>query len=126
MIVIYAALLFSISDADPSQQDLARPNILMFGDFSFIDSRTEEQMQRFDDFITRHLNSNPFVVIEIGAGTAVPTVRWRGEKLVRERSNGTLLRINPTDTDIPSQKHISLPLCGLEALEKLDMELGKM
>jgi len=113
-------------DADPSQQDLARPNILMFGDFSFIDSRTEEQMQRFDDFVTRHLNSNPFVVIEIGAGTAVPTVRWRGEKLVRERSNGTLLRINPTDTDIPNQKHISLPLRGLEALEKLDMELEKM
>ena len=100
----------------------------MFGDGSFIGSRTREQELRFEDFKRRHLRdeSNPFVVIEIGAGTAVPTVRWRGEFLVRERKHGLLLRINPRDTDIPSEKHISLPMGGLKALERLDMELGKL
>ena len=100
----------------------------MFGDWSFIESRTEEQQLRLADFTHKHLNdeSNSFVVIEIGAGTAVPTVRWHGERLVRERKNGLMLRINPRDTDIPSKKHISLPMGGLEALEKLDMELRKL
>ena len=98
----------------------------MFGDWYFVESRTAEQELRFSEFTSKHLNHIPFVVIEIGAGTAVPTVRWCGERLVNERSNGTLLRINPRDTDIPNTRHISLPMGGLEAIDKLDMELQNL
>ena len=100
----------------------------MFGDWFFIETRTSKQESRFADYVNEYLNgkSTPFVVIEIGAGTAVPTVRWQGERLVRERDNGLLVRINPTDTDIPSKRHISLPIGGLEALEKIDLELQRI
>lgn len=50
------------------------------------------------------------VVIEIGAGTHVPTVRWFSETL-----GEPLIRINPTEPDIPG-RGVSLPLGGLAAL----------
>jgi len=46
-----------------------RPNILMFGDWSWLSQRTDEQEQRFDSFCRDNLHSGlPFVVIEVGAG----------------------------------------------------------
>jgi hypothetical protein len=59
------------------------------------------------------------VVIEIGAGHAVPTIRYKSEGLVRKH-DGTLIRINPRDKDLPEgDKHVSLPMGGLEALTKI-------
>jgi hypothetical protein len=40
------------------------------------------------------------VVLEVGAGTTVPTVRWFGESLV-SRVGATLVRINPHDDQVP-------------------------
>jgi hypothetical protein len=47
----------------------ARPNILMFGDGSWISRRTDEQYGRFLSFCNENLLPGiPFVVVEIGAG----------------------------------------------------------
>lgn len=65
------------------------------------------------------MGTDGVVVIEIGAGHAVPTIRHKGEGLTR-KFNGTLIRINPRDTDLPDgDQHVSLPMGGLEALTKI-------
>ena len=46
----------------------ARPNILMFGDYSWLANRTHGQEMRFDLFLEQH-RDDPLVVIEMGAGT---------------------------------------------------------
>ena len=61
--------------------------------------------------------------MEIGAGTAVPTIRWTSEMLIQEFPQGKLIRINPNEPAVPdSIMHacISLPLKGLETLRKID------
>ena len=58
----------------------ARPNILMFGDYNWIGDRTQRQEKRFQSFLVRH-GGEKIVVLEMGAGTAVPTVRAMSERV---------------------------------------------
>lgn len=99
---------------------IARPNILMFGDFSFIADRTESQEFRFNLWLEKVIDLNQkLVIIEIGAGKSVPTVRWKSEQ-VAKISNGYLIRINPVDYDVPNNINaISLPTTGLEGLKAI-------
>lgn len=91
--------------------NLARPNILMFDDCRWNERRTELQQVRLE----RWLGSvESLVIIELGAGTAIPTVRRFGE-----RANGTLIRINPTEPQVGKPSAISLPLGALEGIRLL-------
>lgn len=72
---------------------LARPNVLMFGDSEWLEDRTEQQYSRYEAW-RKQIRTARLVVIEIGAGTAVPTVR-----LECESAGGTLIRINPWEAD---------------------------
>jgi len=99
--------------------EIARPNILMFGDWNWVSGRTagqefmfERWLEKIDDMGYR------LVIIEIGAGKAVPTVRMLSER-VADQFYGTLIRINPRDYDIPSSRHISIPLGGLDGIRKI-------
>ena len=51
---------------------VARPNILMFDDWSWVDGRPEQQAMRQQAWLEKVKRP---VVIEIGAGKAIPTVR---------------------------------------------------
>ncbi|HEY4222035.1 MAG TPA: Sir2 family NAD-dependent protein deacetylase [Myxococcota bacterium] len=75
----------------PSCGGLARPNILMFGDGGWDDARSNAQSARLQEWLDTH--SGALVVIECGAGGAIPTVRRFGEMLVKKRS-AVLIRIN--------------------------------
>ncbi len=99
---------------------LARPNVLMFGDFGWLPERTSAQEQRFADWVAR-LGDAPLVILEIGAGTAVPTVRMTSEQLAR-RPGATLIRINIREPQVPGD-HIGIALGGLEALTQVDRRL---
>ena len=52
----------------------ARPNVLMFGDYGWIGDRTNEQGSRYQEFL-RQVAGKRVVAIELGAGTAIPSVR---------------------------------------------------
>ena len=91
----------------------ARPNILMFGDYSWISRRADEQEERLEEFLVRHEKNN-MVIVECGAGTAIPTIRRLGERLGR-RHGVTLIRINPRDPRVPVP-HLSLPCGAIEGL----------
>ncbi|MFC1562663.1 NAD-dependent deacetylase [candidate division KSB1 bacterium] len=97
---------------------LSRPNILMFGDWSWISSRTDAQSQRFSKWL-QELSKKKIrlLIIEIGAGEAVPTVRMKSEYLA-QINNGTLIRINPRDYYTPSG-HISIPLGSADGINQI-------
>ena len=102
----------------PDCGGLARPAILMFGDWEWNGNRTDEQEARYDDWLTT-LGDARLAIIEIGAGTAVPTVRFESERRVRQH-NAFLLRINPKEPIMPpGTDGVSLPMGGLEALRLL-------
>ncbi len=95
---------------------LARPNILMFGDWGWQDRRTALQFQRLQHWLA---GLERPVCIEIGAGTHVPTVRH-----FSETHGGRLIRINPDEPEIPNPaRGIGLPLGGLAGLESLHQAL---
>jgi hypothetical protein len=62
------------------------------------------------------------VIVEIGAGSAVPTVRMTSER-VASRSGATLIRINPREPQ-PPLGHVGLALNALEALEAIDQRIS--
>lgn len=78
---------------------LARPNVLMFGDDAWCPGRTSVQQVRFQAWL-RSLARGKFAVIELGAGTAVPTVRLTSEQLAAA-GRVPLIRINPRDSGGP-------------------------
>jgi NAD-dependent SIR2 family protein deacetylase len=95
----------------------ARPNILMFGDYSWLSNRTRGQEMRFDSFLAQHQNE-AVVVIEMGAGTAIPTIRYMSEQ-IGQQFNATVIRINPREAHI-SGGHISVSCGALEGLESIE------
>ncbi len=85
---------------------LARPNILMFGDWGWLPQRTELQERRFEAWLQRIVSEKmTLAVVEIGAGEAVPTVRRTSEAVVRE-TGGIFIRINPRDTEVPRGHYV--------------------
>ena len=99
----------------PACGSMARPNILMFGDGHWVSDRYDAQ----DVACTTWLRSvkNP-VVIELGAGTAVPSVRFFGEY-----QGVPMIRINVREAESTMGNCVSLPLGALEALQAMDVVL---
>lgn len=97
---------------------IARPNILMFGDWHWVNWRTEFQKARFQEW--RETVYRP-VVIEIGAGMAIPTAREFGERL-----NAPLIRINPIDAQVNRPGDVALQMGALEAISAISKSLVDM
>jgi hypothetical protein len=108
--------------ACPACGALARPNILMFGDAGWDASRTAAQQDRLRDWL-RRVRGPGLVLIECGAGLAIPTVRHFCEHVASSRK-GTLVRINPREPDVPVG-HLSLASGALDALRAIDARLPR-
>lgn len=93
--------------------DVARPNILMFGDYGWISGRTARQQRNFDEFLGE-IQDRRVVVVEMGAGTAIPTIRYLTEE-VGALSRAVAIRINPREAQIRAP-HLSLPCGALDGL----------
>ena len=94
----------------PNCGGLARPNILMFGDWNWLEQRSGEQERRFAAW---HESVARPVVIELGAGKAVATIRHLSEHI-----GYPLIRINLRDPEVPeSPSHIGIATGALAALE---------
>jgi len=103
--------------------NMARPNVLMFGDWAWVAARTLSQRMRLATWLgTISSKDHPLAVVEIGAGEAVPTVRNQAEHVVR-KYKAKLIRINPRDYQVPDKKHVSLPLGGAEAVDGISQRL---
>ena len=104
----------------PQCGGLARPNVLMFNDWNWVDAVTRAQERRFDDWL-RAVQGRSVVVIECGAGTAIPTVRRIGEWVAR-RTSATLVRINPS-SESPDESVVALEMPALQALTRIEKAL---
>lgn len=105
----------------PHCRAVARPNILMFGDYAWLDRRTAAQRRRFEAFLDE-VSGVPLLVVELGAGTGVPTIRMTAERLAR-RGDAFLVRLNPREPDAP-QPSLSFPVGALEGLLGIDAALA--
>ncbi len=99
----------------PRCRGLARPNILMFGDWGWHERRTAAQGRRLRGWLNK---VERLVVIELGAGTNVPTVRIMSESL-----GGPLIRINPTEPGLGGADGVSVAKGALEALRAIETAL---
>lgn len=95
----------------------ARPNVMMFGDPQFNYEREEHQFWPFHHWTE---SCNNLVVIEVGAGVTIATVRM----IASEYSN-SIIRINPTHSDVTRPGDIGISLGGLEGISRLYEELSK-
>jgi NAD-dependent SIR2 family protein deacetylase len=89
----------------------ARPNVMMFGDPQFSYNRETAQFWPFHEWASSLKNP---VVIEVGAGIHIATVRMMGEEYAK-----TLIRINPRDYEVRNPEDVGIPLNGLEGISKL-------
>lgn len=95
---------------------LARPNVLMFGDSGWIDDRQARQIARLHAWLATVQRP---VIIEIGAGTAVATVRQFTRWLGRTR-DVRLIRINPREYQVEHADDLGLPWRALEGLRRIE------
>ena len=73
------------------------------------------QENRFQYWKDDLLNTDQkLLVIEIGAGTAIPSVRYASESM-----NTDIIRINPRESHGPDNV-VSIALAGLEALQAIE------
>lgn len=108
----------------PHCQGLARPNILMFGDGSYSYQREAEQRKRQNAwFGSIDRNGARVAVVEMGAGTAIPSVR-RFSESVSQGYGARLIRINPDEHEVPSSRDVNLACGALAGLQGIDALLN--
>lgn len=102
---------------------LARPNILMFGDWNWLGQRSQSQQQREAQWLESIADSGARVVIvEMGAGTAIPSVRHFSHHVIF-KNGGCLIRINPRESQVPSSRDVGIATGSLEALIGIDLAI---
>jgi hypothetical protein len=90
----------------------------MFNDADWIEQRTVEQHRRQDAWLSGITRP---VVIELGAGTAIPSVRHFSQRVIHQLG-GRVIRINPREFDVPTRLDVGLSMGaadGLAAIAKL-------
>jgi len=105
-----------------------RPNVLMFGDIGCCPARISAQHQTFEKWTDSLPEDVHLVVVEIGAGNTIPTIRLMAEETCQAFTHATLIRINMDDSDIDanvSGNAVSIGGLGaLRALSEIDALLG--
>ncbi|WP_341314541.1 Sir2 family NAD-dependent protein deacetylase [Paraburkholderia sp. IMGN_8] len=94
---------------------VARPNFLLFSDPAWLASRTSKQQMNFQQW---QKEARKAVVIEIGAGLALPSIRMFSESL-----GIPLIRINPEDAGIGDLEGVAFRGSALAMLRCIDREM---
>jgi NAD-dependent SIR2 family protein deacetylase len=102
----------------PRCSEMARPNVLMLGDWSWVPDRQQQQERRLQAWLDRCKSP---LLIEVGAGTAIPTLRRFADRL-----GVPLIRINPhpEEAGVALPRDVSIPLGALEGLHGIADALG--
>ena len=81
--------------------------------------RTQAQHARFTGWLDELAESSAkLAVVELGAGSAIPTVRFTSEHVL-QRIGGTLIRINPRESDVSSDQIGRRPLGAAEGIWRI-------
>ena len=102
---------------------LARPNLMMFRDWGWLDFKTDEKEKAFRSELSRLKRTEDFRlgVVEVGAGVRIPTVRDFSEGLLQQFHGAKLIRVNPivSPEDNRNPRIISIHDGALKVLEGL-------
>lgn len=96
---------------------LARPNILMFGDIDWDPSHARPRLEEHAAWV-REWRGARLAVVELGAGTAVPTVRRRAE--LASAASGALVRINVRESQVRHGRGVGLATPAADTLLAID------
>ena len=113
-------LLLNAAPTCPRCGGLARPNVLMFTDFEWLTHRQRAQARRMEDWLA---GVQAPVVVEVGAGTAIPSVREFSQRVIYE-FGGRLIRINPAESSVPIPFDVGFAAGAAETLMAIDRALG--
>ena len=100
---------------------LARPNLMMFHDTGWVEARTDAQSDRQEVWLASVKRP---VVIELGAGTTIPSVRYFSQRVVDELG-GSLVRINPYQSGVPAGQGVALAAGASAGLAAIGRALGE-
>lgn len=104
----------------PVCKGLARPNILMFNDWSWVDARNKiQQNQEVRWLEALKKNAPKVVIVELGAGTAIPSVRQFSQRISRQH-RAPVIRINPDESQVQGEGDVGIALGALEGLQRID------
>lgn len=101
----------------PACGGVARPNVLMFSDWGWIATRSEQQQARLDEWLE---GVERPTVIEIGAGNTIPTVRRFTASL-----GVPVIRINPEPEVVVDPRVLALhtsALVGVQGIARALLE----
>eukprot|EP01017_Pseudomicrothorax_dubius_P011740 TRINITY_DN14462_c0_g1_i1.p2 TRINITY_DN14462_c0_g1~~TRINITY_DN14462_c0_g1_i1.p2 ORF type:complete len:109 (-),score=22.01 TRINITY_DN14462_c0_g1_i1:786-1112(-) len=108
----------------------------MFNDWDWDSKRTNEQEGRYVGFKSK-LENKKLVVIELGAGLSIPSIRHISESyLLNSKVQTTLIRINPRDQQLSYTTELMLKgredCCirleegSLKGLQEINRELNEL
>ncbi len=104
-----ACMLLNDPPLCPHCGGVARPAVLMFGDSEWIDHGRSLQLARLQGWRRK---VELLLVIEIGAGTTIPSVR-----LFSEGQDAPIIRINPDEAKTAADRGVSLAMRGVQAMQ---------
>jgi NAD-dependent SIR2 family protein deacetylase len=98
-----------------------RPNVMIFGDHALVNDVLGDQSGKRRSFLLER--DDNFIVLEIGAGLVVPSIRNMAEKYGSTSRYG-LIRINPSENclvgaDVDDNKYFPIQMTSTEALKQL-------
>jgi NAD-dependent SIR2 family protein deacetylase len=114
--------LLNTAPVCPKCGGLARPNVMMFGDWNWEAGRSAAQRRGEEQWLQSIGYNERVVVVEIGAGTAIPSVREFSHRVIHEFS-GRLVRINPREFSVPSTHDVGLASGAVAALTAIDLTI---
>ena len=113
-----------------------RPNVLMFSDGYWNDSRSDAQRSTFESWKEGMADDVKLAIIEVGAGTTIPTMRCMSEEHFIDYPNSTLVRINLDEPEVEDiigtpfqagRKGISIGGMGAKAaLQAIDKAMAEL
>ncbi len=108
--------------ACPTCGGMARPNVVMFGDYGVDTGPIADQERRLMLWLGT-VATGQVTIVECGAGTAVPSVRLFASRIQQQRRGVRLVRINVREPEGPPGT-ISLALGARDALTRIAAHLG--
>ena len=110
----------------PQCESLARPNVLMFNDWNWVPQHSESQSRSENKWLKSIADSQArVVVVELGAGTTIPSVRHFSHRISHE-FGGRIIRINPGESKVPSSMDVGIAAGSLETLRGIDAFLLRL
>lgn len=103
----------------PECGGMARPNVMMFNDWDWLDSRSGRQEARQGHWLCSVQRP---VVLEIGAGTTIPSVRYFSQRMVHSHG-AKIVRINPLESQVAPGAGVGLSMAAAAGLTAIDAGL---